>query len=36
MKESELERIDYTAFGLGAIESVKGIGPLLEMTMKEK
>lgn len=36
MKESELERIEYTDFGLGAIETVQSIGPLLEMTMKEK
>lgn len=38
MKESELEleRIEYTDFGLGAIETVQSIGTLLEMTMKEK
>lgn len=35
MKESELERIEYTDFGLGAIETVQSIGTLLEMTMKE-
>lgn len=26
MKESELERIEYTDFGLGAIETVQSIG----------
>ena len=34
MKESELERIEYTDFGLGAIETVQSIGTLLEMTMR--
>ena len=36
MKESELERIEYTDFCLGAIETVQSSGTLLEMTMKEK
>ena len=35
MKESELERIEYTDFGLGAIETVQSIGTLTIPKRKE-